>query len=267
MTHLDHRTYAGLLAGSLPAEEARTLAEHLSGDCDRCERFLAEVDADALDGRGDAAIAGAFPPPPLPGGELEFARIVRRMRASAPRRRQLAVPLAIAASLLLAGLAGLWVQRNGLGRVPPGAGWDGVKGSAVTLPQVRLRAVRLDANGAATPVLAEESLAPSARLLFEVASDRSADVVLVRVPPSGAAEIVWRSRIASGRTVLTTGGKAAAYPVAGLAGPQRFAVIAAEGGLDDSRVARVLSALARTEALVDDAAAGVSVDVLRISVR
>jgi hypothetical protein len=267
--HLDPLRYAALIGGTLPPAEARALSEHLAGDCELCERFLAEAGADALDGRGDAAIAGAFPPPPVAGGELEFARIVRRMRASAPRRRHFAVPFAIAASLLLAGLAGLWVQRNGPGGGAPGAGWDGVKGTALATVQVRLRAVRLDASGGAVPVRVGDSLEPGARLLFEVTADRSADVVLARVPPSGAAEIVWRSRIASGRTVLTMGGKAAAYPLAGLSGQQRFAVIAAEGGLDDARVARVTSALALTEALGDgaSASAGISVDVLDISVR
>ncbi|HSN13754.1 MAG TPA: hypothetical protein VLT61_03925 [Anaeromyxobacteraceae bacterium] len=266
--HLDPLRYAALIGGTLPPAEARALSDHLAGDCELCERFLAEAGADALDGRSDAAIVGAFPPPPVPGGELEFARIVRRMAAGAPRRRRFAVPFAIAASLLLAGLAGLWVQRNGPGGVAPGAGWDGVKGTAVATVQVRLRAVRLDADGAALPVHAGESLEPGARLLFEVTADRSAEVVLARVPPSGAAEIVWRSRVESGRTVVTMGGKAAAYPVAGLAGRQRFAALAAEGALDDAKVARATSALALTEAQGDGtAAAGVSVDVLDVSVR
>jgi hypothetical protein len=267
--HLDPRRHAALIAGTLPPEEARALAEHLARDCERCERFLAELgEADALDGRSDAAIAKAYPPPPVPGAELEFARILRRVRTP-PRRLLPAVPIAIAASLLLAGLAGLWVQRNGPGGVPPTAGWDGVKGDAAAPVQVRLRAVRLDASGAAVPVRAGESLDPGARLLFEVEADRGADVVLVRVPPSGAAELVWRSRIARGRTVPTVGGKAAAYPVAALTGRQRFAVIAAEGGLDDARVARATSSLALSAALRDGApaTAGVSVDVLELSVR
>jgi hypothetical protein len=268
MMHLDPRTYSGLLAGTLPPGEARVLSEHLSGDCETCERFLAGMAAaDGLDGRSDAAIVGAFPPPLVPGGEREHARIQRRLRGSSAPRRRLLVPIAIAASLVMAGVAGMLVQRAGR-TVPSSAGWDGVKGTEARPIRVRLRAVQLDTTGSAAPLRAGESLDPSARLLFEVEAERGADVALVHLPASGGAEIVWRSRVASGRTVLTTGGRAAAYPLAGLAGAQRFAVLAAEGGLDDARVARVTSALARPGALGDaPALAGVSVDLLELSVR
>lgn len=269
MMHLDQRSYSGLLAGTLPPREARDLAEHLSGDCEECERFVAGMTAaDGLDGLSDAAIVRAFPPPPVSGGELELARIRRGLRAGGAPRRRILLPIAIAASLAMAGVAGLLVQRAGR-TVPASAAWDGVKGTDARPVQVRLRAVRLDANGGAAPVHAGESLDPGARLLFEVEAERDTDVALVHLPPSGGAEIVWRRRVVSGRTVLTTGGRAAAYTLDGLAGPRRFAVIAAEGGLDDGGIARVTSALARPGAALHLAPslAGASVDLLELSVR
>ncbi len=51
--HLDERTYRGLLEGTLPPAAARALSEHLEGDCEVCEGFLA-ARWDALDRRVDA---------------------------------------------------------------------------------------------------------------------------------------------------------------------------------------------------------------------
>src|SRR5512138_1550016 len=101
--HLDPRTYAGLIDGTLPPAEARALAEHLAGDCETCERFLAGRDrADELDGRGDAAIDLAFPPPRLQDDELAFARLQRRLRPTDSRRRRILAFGAVAAALLVA---------------------------------------------------------------------------------------------------------------------------------------------------------------------
>lgn len=264
MMHLDPERYALLVGGTLPPEEARALAEHLSGDCEICERFLADAPADGLDGRGDAAIAGAFPPPTVPGGELEFARIRRRLRAHGLGRH--VAPAAIAASLLLAGVAGLLAPRHPP-QSPQVAAWDGLKGTAAPRVGVRLRAVRLDAAGGATPLRDGEPAAEGARLLFEVEADRGADVALVHLG-AGGAEVLWRRRIAAGRTVVTTDDRAAAWTVAGPPGAQRFALVAAPEGFDDDALARATAVLSAPEAPAGDAApAGISADVLEIRVR
>ena len=266
MMHLDPRTYAGLLAGSLPPEEALALAEHLAADCERCGRFLAErAEADALDGRGDAAIAGAFPPPAISGNDLEFARIQRGLRRRDPPRRRVAIPVAIAASVLIAGVAGLLAQRGGRPSLPA-AEWDGVKGTEGSAVRVTLRAVRLGPAGEATEVRSGDSVDRGASLLFEVEADRSAEVLVARLTPQGGVEPLWRSRLVGGRTVLTTGGRPAAFPLAGLSGKQRFAVIAREGALEEAQGERAASALGRAGSEARDLA-GVSFGVLELSVR
>lgn len=239
--HLDPRTYAGLLDGTLPPAEARALAEHLAGDCETCERFLAGRDrADALDGLGDAAIDLAFPPPRLEDDELAFARLQRRLRPAPRGRRWILASAAIAATLLVTAVAGTLTHRAGS---PPAEAWDGVKGSGQGAAEVRLRFVRLAPGGATVQGGSGEQVAPSASLLFEVESDRSAEVVLARVAPDGSAELLWRQRVAAGRTVVGSGGRAAAYRVSGLSGRQRFVVVAGDG-LDPARAEQAVKAVA-----------------------
>lgn len=270
--HLDRPTYAGLLAGTLPPEEARALADHLSRDCEECERFLAELqEADALDGRIDAAIAAALPFRPMPPNDLEFARIEERLRdpraSHRARHRPFLVPAAIAASILVAGLAGLLLQRKPASH--SFAAWDGVKGSEARPLRVRLRIARLDASGEPVRGQPGETLDRGAKLLFELELDRAADVALARATPNGEVEVVWRNRVAGGRTIVTQAGRAAAYPLGALAGTQRFVAVAAEGGLDAARLSRATAAFAAPGLVSPDSPAlsGLSVDFVEITVR
>lgn len=270
MMHLDPTIYAALLSGTLPPKEARTLAEHLEGDCEACERFLAErEEADALDGTTDAAVSGAFPPGrAAAGNDLEFARIQRALRGGTrPRRRALA-PLAVAASLLVAGAAGLaWRQL----RPPPAAGpaWDGLKGTGQRALPIRLRFLVLGAGGEVTKGLSGEPVDRRASLLFEVEASREADVALARVGPGGAAELVWASRVPGGRTQVTVGGRPAGYPLGALDGVQRFVLVAGEAGLDEGRALRAAAALAPPRGFHAEAPAldGLTVDLVEVNVR
>jgi hypothetical protein len=266
--HLDPKTYAGLLAGTLPPAEARALAEHLAGDCEPCERFLAERDrADELDGLGDAAIDRAFPPRRMPDDALAFARLRRRLRSATGGRRWVRAAGAIAASLLVVGVAGLLLHRR-QPSAPPSAAWDGVKGAEVRAPLVRLGLARLDDRGEATRVSSGEPLDRSAKLVFELELDRAADVALARVQPGGDVELLWRSREAAGRTVLGRAGQVSAYPLASHLGPQRFVVVASEGAVDGARLNAALAAFrpARLE-LVSQVLGELSFDVAEVSVR
>ncbi|HET7826717.1 MAG TPA: hypothetical protein VFK90_15385, partial [Anaeromyxobacter sp.] len=128
MTHLTARTYELLLRGSLPAEDARSLARHLHEPCAVCEEFLASRPAaDAADGLVEAAL-DAFAPAGGRGNDLEFARIERRLREAAPAPRaapRRALPAAFAAAVLAAGVAALVAPRPS----PHRAAWDGAKGT------------------------------------------------------------------------------------------------------------------------------------------
>jgi hypothetical protein len=239
--HLDPRTYDDLLEGTLPLEQARALADHLAGDCEQCERFLAERGgADALDGAGDAAIDRALPPRAPHADDLAFARIARRVRAEPARVRRALGLAAVAAALLVFAVTRLLPMRP---PAPPEA-WDGVKGGGALGAEVHLRYVLLGADGQALKGGAGDAVPRDASLVFELESDRSAEAALARVSTDGRVELVWRDRLASGRTVLGSGGKAAAYPLAGLSGRQRFVLLAGDGPLDPARVERAASALA-----------------------
>lgn len=265
--HLDPRTYAGLLAGTLPKEEARALAQHLAGTCERCERFLAErTQADELDGRGDAAIDAAFPLPAVPSDDLAFARIERRLRAGEPRRRHLLAAGAIAASLAVAGVAGLLVGRQASPPIP-GASWDGVKGEA-RAPRVRLRFARLDDAGEAIRGQTGEAYGRDAKLVFELELDRAGSVALARVQPGGEPEVLWRRALPAGRAIVGEGGRAAAYPLASLQGTQRFVVVASDAPLTEVRLGQALGAFGapRVEA-VSRVFPGLSFDGFEVTVR
>jgi hypothetical protein len=199
---------------------------------------------------------------------LEFARLQRWLHGRDRPRQRLLLPYAIAASVLIAGLAGLLFQRTY--RAPPAtAEWDGAKGTGAREFQVRLRAVRLGTAGVPAEVRPGDALDRTESLLFEVEASRGTDAVLARLPPEGGVELLWRSRLAAGRTVVTAGGRPAAQPLAGLGGPQRFAVFASDGGLDEPRVEAAAAALARAGGLQVEPPAlqGVAFDVLEISVR
>lgn len=265
--HLDPRNYTGLLAGTLPKEEARALAKHLAGTCEICERFLAErTPADELDGRGDAAIDLAFPPPAAPADDLAFARIERRLRAGEPRRRRLLAVGAVAASLLIAGVAGLLVGRHGPSPLP-GTTWDGVKGEA-RAPHVRLRYARLDDAGEATRGQSGQAYGRDAKLVFELELDRAANVVLARVQPGGETEIFWRRALPGGRAIVGEGGRAAAYPLASLQGTQRFVVVASDAPLTEGQLGQALGAFrAPRVELVSQVFPGLSFDGFEVTVR
>ncbi len=270
--HLSERSYLLLLQGSLPPVEARLLVSHLEEGCAFCEEFLASRPAaDAVDGLVDEAL-GALVPAGDRGNDLQFARIERRVRegVAGPRRRPLAlVQGAIAAALLAAGLAGLFLPRSGSDR----PAWDGEKGVVSRAVPVRLRFVVVAPSPHGPPALEKgvsgEPVAAAASLQFEVESGRAAQVALVRVGAAGAPEVVWSQRVGEGRSTVTVDGRPAAYPLAGLAGPQRFVLLASEERLDGDRIVRAASSLAPPARVRADLPGldGLSLDVVEVEVR
>lgn len=81
--HLTDAAYDRLLDRSLPPLEARALASHLTGPCQRCEDYLAgRATPDPLDGLVDLALAGLARGGQrgAQGSDLEFARLAWRRR-------------------------------------------------------------------------------------------------------------------------------------------------------------------------------------------
>jgi len=254
LTHLERGTAKRLLAGELPAEEARRLAGHLDGECERCEALLA-VESDGLDGPVDQALLGLGPAAGQPGNDLEWARIRRRLGG---RRRGWLVGLAAAAAVVL--VAGLSVQ---LGRRGPST-WDGLKGAAGAPVSARLRFTVVLAG--AEPSLARGAsgltIPEEASLLFRVEASGPADLALVRLD---GGELVWQGRAAAAGSIdIEEGGRPAAYPLRGLKGRQRFALVAAPA-LSAGRLAEARAALAAGAAPPADDP--ISLDVVEVTVR
>ncbi len=290
--HLTHGSYRQLLNRTLPPPAARVLQDHLRSDCDACEGFLTSRDrADALDGVVDEALAQVGRvPAAAAGNDLEFARIMatvrrgpvavrarpaplpaptvlRPSREGAPRRR-LAVPLAAAAALLLAGLAGLLATRSPTAAPP--AGWDGLKGGAAQAVPLRLRFLVLVPAPGAAPVLEKgvsgQEVPAEASLQFQVELGRPAEVVLVRSGPGGT-EVFFRGRLPGGRSALTVAGQPAAYPLAALAGPQRFLALASERPIDPADVGRAAALEAAGRGGPSGEEQAISLDRVEVTVR
>lgn len=273
MTHLTDATYRRLLEGSLPPDEAARLARHLEGDCAECEAFLASREAvDGLDGQVDRALAALARPAAGRGNDLELARIERRLREMEhpPRRSSRSVPVALAAAatILVAGVAGLLVSRSD----PRRPAWTGEKGAGAHAVPVRLRFLVLapDARGAEIEKgISGQTVSASSSLEFEIETGRAADVAIGRVPQHGNPDFFWHERVGAGRTQVTVRGRPAAYPLIDALGAQRFVVVASEDPLDDARLARVASALAPPARIAPDVPGldGLSFDAVEVEVR
>lgn len=268
--HLDAHSYAALIRGTLSPGEARSLREHIDGDCGQCERFLAaQTEVDAFDGETDALVSVALPPAAGAGNDLEFARILREVGARSPvsRPRRLSLALA-AASILVIGVTAL-VARELPGRNEPAPSWDGVKGRKAQAIPVRLRFLVREESGAMQKGISGDRVPSASSLVFEVETGRAAQLALVRVSPGGGSEILWRSGVGAGRTQVTVSGRPAAYPLATLTGSQRFVLIASDAALDDARAMSAGAALAPPAGVAGDAAAldGLSLDVVDVSVQ
>lgn len=263
-THIDDATIRRLLAGDLRGEDALRVAGHLAGECDVCEAHIAaSASAASLDGALDEALLSLATQTGSveQGNDIEWARIQRQLKPR-PVRRLLAIGIAAAAVAVLA--VGVTLQR---GRPGGPDEWTGLKGIqpdrvsarlrfSVSLPGPDAPALERGASGAVVP--------PEASLFFRIEASGPAQLVLLRLGPDG--EVVWEGRAErAGILDVEIGGRPAAYPLRGLSGRQRFALLAAP-----SVDREALDAARRM--LIGSGAAGspgpaVSLDLVEVTVR
>jgi hypothetical protein len=225
--HLDLETYRKLTSGEIDPARAREVAAHLDGECSVCEEFLAALPPDGLDGSVDAAPTDLAPARAEEAGhDLEYMRIRRALKVPRTGLSRVTRFVAIAAAFLVAGGAGLVaVQHRRSSQLE-----DGVKGSLAVVP-ARLRFAVVEAQTGAPQLDHGRSGAvvpEGASLAFRVEVGRAAYVALLRVG-TGESEVVWKQHLArAGAVDVSENGRAAAYPLHGLAGRQRFVLVASE---------------------------------------
>jgi hypothetical protein len=167
--------------------------------------------------------------------------------------------VAAAAALAVAGVAGL------LHRPPAPDGWDGLKGQGLQVVPLRLRFLVIHpATGPAPEIekgVSGQAVPAGASLQFQVELGREADVVLVRAA-AGAAEPFFHARLPAGRSVVSVAGQPAAYPLASLAGAQRFLALAGDQPIEPADVERA----ARGAATSGGPGQPISLDVVEVHV-
>jgi hypothetical protein len=227
--HLDLETYRKLTSGELAPARAREIAAHLDGDCSVCEEFLAALPPDGLDGAVDAALTELAPARPEEAGhDLEYMRIRRAIKAPRSTLSRVTRYVAIAAAFLVVGGAGLVTLQHR--RASEDQWGNGEKGRPQVVP-ARLRFAVVEAQTGAPQLDHGRSGAvvpEGASLAFRVEVGRAAYVALLRVG-TGESEVVWKQHLARGGAVdVSENGRPAAYPLHGLAGTQRFVLVASE---------------------------------------
>jgi hypothetical protein len=262
--HLDRDIYRRLRSGDLDAATARMLADHLDGACEACEAFLAQEPADALDGEVDDALVGLAPASEAErGNDMEYARIRRAVKGERPSaRRWNGFAMAAAATLLVGGVS-LAVMKSG-------PRWDGEKGTPQPVP-ARLRFAVVEQGPGSTQIDRGQNgavLPQGASLAFRVELGRPAHLALLRIGP-GESEVVWRHFAARpGMIDVSEQGRPAAYPLRGLAGTQRFALVASERPIAaDDLAAAARAATGASAARNDPRVKVMTLDVVEVTVQ
>jgi len=245
------------------------MADHLDGPCDTCEAFLAAQAPDDLDGSVDVALTQLAPASPSDaGGDLEFSRIQKAVRGRRPMARATRW-LAAAAAVLLVGGVSLSVLRHRPARDE--AALDGIKGRPAQAIPARLRFAVVD-SGRGSPELdrgRSGAVVPAgASLAFRVELGRPAYVALLRIGESET-EVVWQQHLARpGAVDVSENGRPAAYPLHGLSGTQRFALVASERPIAKDDLAAAARAATGASAGSDDPRWSLmTLDVVEVTVR
>ncbi len=233
MTHLDPELWKRLKEGRVNWEVRRDLSEHLSTECEVCEKVLEDLPADALDVLVDSALAvSARTTPPL------FKPRAKLMEALSPRparwRIALAGFFAGAAATALVGVVAL--------RARP-VTYSGVKGD-VTVELAGLVSTPTPTGAPAlTPLRPGDKYSSAAELYLTWDIPEAAYVYVGRVSgdevepffPPGPAE-----KEEAGLHSMTVGGVVHSYSLDGLKGRQRFVLIASDTALAPGELKQAL---------------------------
>jgi hypothetical protein len=266
--HLDLDTYRRLRSGQLDPARARQIADHLDGECATCDAFLASMPADDLDGSTDAALMQLAPQAAEErGNDIEYAKIRRAMAGRRTPTWRVTRFAAIAAALLAFGGASLVAVRYEQARRMD----DGVKGRGGQIVPARLLFAVVEASSAGQKIdhgRSGETVPEGASLAFRVEVGRPAYVALLRVGP-GESEMVWKQHVdRAGAVDISENGHPAAYPLRGLAGTQRFVLVASERPIAEEDLGAAARAAKGSSANRDDPRFNVmTLDVVEVTVR
>ena len=268
--HLDHDSYQRLRSGRLDPAEARELARHLEEECDVCEAFLAARPLDDLDGVVDRALAGLAPPSAeARPSEGEFARIRAATSGRARGTARMGRWVAAAAAVLMVGGVSLLVARSRSGQEADSSA--GVKGRQLSPVPARLRFAVVGGEGGTLQLDRgrDGAVVPAgASLAFRIELGRPAYLAVLRIG-GGEREVVWKRRVdRAGVVDVSEGGRPAAYPLKGLSGVQRFALVASEAPITADDLAAAARVATGAGAASGDARWSVmTLDVVEVTVR
>jgi hypothetical protein len=270
--HLDLETYQRLRSGQLDPARARQIAAHLDGDCATCDAFLAAQPADDLDGATDAALVQLAPPAAEErGNDIEYAKIRRVMSGKRAPTWRVTRFAAIAAALLAVGGASLVGVRYEQAKRADEAGVKGFPGRPTTIVPAKLLFAVVEPSGAGPKIdhgRSGEVVPEGASLAFRVEVGRPAYVALLRV--GGAEnEVVWKQHVdRAGSVDISENGRPAMYSLRGLAGTQRFVLVASERPIADEDLGAAARAANGASASREDPRFNVmTLDVVEVTVR
>ncbi len=270
--HIDSSTWRRLLSGE-PFEGRDDAVRHLAEPCEACEASLAGMaPGDALDGLVDAVLSQTSARP-APGNDVEFARIWRRVQGASPLQAGLAIAAALAVAVA-GGLALRLLSHDRGARLPTADEEQGLKGAgqltALGEVEVSFAIAQRDAMGSVRldKGIPGHAYAATSDVLVRYRVNEPGYVAVVRASADGSTDVVVDSQaVTPGEHDVEVGGKPAGYPLRGLSGPQRFAVVLSRRALSALELRDLAARLARPGAPLRPSRADVSSASFEIEVQ
>lgn len=238
-------------------EGEKDLAAHLRAGCDVCEEILAGLHhVDGLDGETDRWLL-AVAPPTASRDDLAFERVMRRVRleaqaqgesgsAYAPRRHGRAIPLSIAAALVLGGMTILTLKT-----APQPSHYEGIKGGS-TVPEIALSFAVTGPEGDLERGAPGATYAEDQAVMIRYQLSSPAFVMLLRITPNDGLEVLAQpGRLGAGRHDLTVNDMPAGVSLEKAIGRNRFLAVASNAPLTAERVTALARSLEGNGALAE----------------
>jgi hypothetical protein len=221
--HLSLEALRALESGD--AQVRAHFAAHLAEDCERCERFLAELEGPGLlDGEVDRLLLSLAPPAAAPLDEVGFARIRRALRAPTSRRWVGVSVGALAACFL----AVVLVQR-GAPVSDPGVTDPGIKAQAPRM-ELELSVAARDSEGALRRLDMGEQVPEQDVLLLRYHATEAGTALLYQQSGAGEPQLLGRFALQAGTHDLAGEAGLAGVALQGERGPVRLLLVGVPAG-------------------------------------